>query len=216
MNEAAASPEYFQIRKTAEEYRARGYDVAVAPGLDFLPGYRPDLVVRKGDESRVIEVKTRASLAASPRLKELVQIVDSKPGWSFELILVAEPEKLDSPEGAQPFERDAILHQFEETERILASGFIAPAFLHAWSACEAAIRMLIAEEGVSSSAITSTGYVFNQAVFLGIISQDDYRTLTEFQRYRNAIVHGYSHDELGRESVAALLEIGRGMTLAAA
>ena len=91
--------EYLLTQKTAEEYRSRGYEVLVEASLDFLPGFTADLLVRKGDEVKVIEVKSRPSLAADPKISELARIIESKPGWTFELLLVSEPEKLDSPEG---------------------------------------------------------------------------------------------------------------------
>ena len=89
--------EYLLTPKTAEEYRSRGYEVLLEASLDFLPGFRADLLVRKGDEVKVIEVKSRPSLAADPKISELARIIESKPGWTFELLLVSEPEKLDSP-----------------------------------------------------------------------------------------------------------------------
>ena len=79
---------------TAEEYRNKGYEVSRETQLDFLPGFRTDLVVRKGDEVKVIEVKSRASLAANREIRELARVIHSKPGW-IELE-VGEPEKLDS------------------------------------------------------------------------------------------------------------------------
>ena len=89
--------EYMLTRKTAEDYRNRGYEVLMDVPLDLLPGFSADLLVRKGDEVRVIEVKSRPSLAADPRVREVAQLIDSKPGWCFDLLLVGEPEKLDSP-----------------------------------------------------------------------------------------------------------------------
>ena len=100
----ATDTEYLLTRKTAEEYRNKGYEVLFEAPLDLLPGFRADLLARKGDEVRVIVVKSRSSLAADPRIGELARLIDSKPGWSFELVLVSEPEKLDSPEGARSFE----------------------------------------------------------------------------------------------------------------
>jgi hypothetical protein len=43
-----------RARALAEEYRSKGYEVIDVPSpeqlLDFLAGYRPDLLIRKGDE----------------------------------------------------------------------------------------------------------------------------------------------------------------------
>ena len=67
--------EYLLTKKTAEEYRSRGYEVLAEASLDFLPGFTADLLVRKGDEVKVIEVKSRPSLAADPKVSELARII---------------------------------------------------------------------------------------------------------------------------------------------
>ncbi len=207
----ATSAEYLLARRTAEEYRSKGYEVSVEAPLDFMPGFHADLIVRKDNEVKVIEVKSRSSLAASPEIIELARTIDSKPGWTFELLLVAEPEKLDSPEGARLFERENILRRIEEAEKALGSGLSEAALLLAWSACEAAIRVLIAAQGVSSTGITTAGYVLDQAIFQGVISRDEYHNLTSIQEYRNAIVHGFSHNDFSDELVSDLIEAVRRM-----
>ena len=198
--------EYLLIRKTAEEYRSNGYEVQLAAVLDFLPNFQADLLVRKGDEVKVIEVKSRSSLAADPRISELAQLIDSKPGWSFELILVGEPEKVDSPVGARAFEGEGILQRIEQAERSLGAGMPEAAFLLAWSACEAAVRELIAAEGVSDTRITSPRFVLDQAVFRGVISREKYDNLVGMLKYRNAIVHGFDPGDFSVELIPGLIE----------
>ena len=209
--EKATDSEYFIARKTAEEYRSRGYEVLQETPLDFLPGFRADLLVRKGSETSVIEIKRRSSLAADPRIRELAQILDSKPGWSFELILVGEPEMLDSPEEAHSFDREGILRRLRDAERTLESGIPEAAFILAWSALEAAIRELIAEQGISSAGITTSTFVLDQAVSLGIVSREEYDHLTRMRRYRNAVVHGFAVADLGDELAAELIRTVRHM-----
>ena len=72
--------EHLLALKTAQEYRSKGYDVSTEVPLDFFPNFQADLVVRKGDESKVIEVMSRSSLAADRRISELANIIESKPG----------------------------------------------------------------------------------------------------------------------------------------
>ena len=79
-------PEYLLTQKTAEEYRSQGYEVEQGAPLEFLPGFRADLLVQKDDEIKVIAVKARQSLAADPKIAELARLLESKPGWSFELL----------------------------------------------------------------------------------------------------------------------------------
>ena len=205
--------EYLLTQKTAEEYRSNGYDVQLEASLDFFPNFRADLLVRKGDEVRVVEVKSRPSLAADPRISELAQLIQSRPGWTFELVLVGEPEKVDSPVGARAFEGEGIVRRLEQAERSLGAGMPEAAFLLAWSACEAATRELIAAEGVSDRRITSPRFVLDQAVFLGVISREEYDNLAGMLKYRNAIVHGFSADDLSDDLVAELIGITRRITI---
>ena len=202
---------YLRTREVAEEYRSKGYEVSVGPALDFLDGFQADLVVRKGGESKVVEVKTRAALAADRRIRELVDAIDSRPGWSFELVLVGEPENLYAPTGAVPFERDNIIERIKQAEKAFDSGLWEAAFMLAWSACEAATRMLLINEGVSKEGITSASYVVDQARYLGLLSRDDYLQLSDMQGYRNAIIHGFSHDEIGEQQVAGLFKTARNL-----
>ena len=201
----ATDSEYLLTRKTAEEYRSKGYEVLLEAPLDFMPGFTADLLVRKGDETRVIEVKARPSLAADPKISELARLIESKPGWIFELVLVSEPEKLDSPEGARSFEAGKIQQRIEEAERSLQAKLPEAAFLLAWSASEAVIRELLTAQGVSSASITSPGYVLDQGIYHGVISRDDYDALTRLRKYRNAIVHGFGMDDFNDDLVTALI-----------
>ncbi len=213
MTEEPTHAEYLLVRKTAEEYRRQGYAVALESQLDFFPGFRADLVVRKNGEKKVIEVKSRSSVAANPKIGELARIIDSKPGWSFEWLLVAEPEKLESHDDARAFDRDSILRRIEEAKKALASGLPEAAFILAWSACEAVVRALIAAEGIEEPGITVARHVLGQAVSLGAIDRDEYRNLIQLQKYRNAIVHGFSHEDFDMELVSDLIETARRMML---
>ena len=212
----ATNAEYLLTRKRAEEYRSRGYEVSLEAPLDFLPGFQADLIARKGGETKVVEVKTRSSLASMPQITELARIVDSKPGWSFELVLVGEPEKVDSPEGTSAISGGMILERIEAAEQALGSGLSEAAFLLAWSACEAATRELIAAEGTADSGIPTSIHVLDQAVYEGVISRGEYKTLTGFQKYRNAIVHGFNVDDFNDELVANLINVVRRMAPAVA
>ncbi len=199
------------IVETAKEYRDKGYDVSTEVPLDFLPGFCADLVVRKGGEAKVIEVKARSSVEADRRITELAEIIESKPGWTFQLIMVGEPENRDAPIGALALESEGMLQRIERAEKVLDSGPPEAAFILAWSACEAALRALVADEGISNPDITSTTYIINQARYLGLVSKDDYLNLTDLQKYRNAIVHGFTHDDLSVEMISELIQTARRM-----
>lgn len=79
------------IQELAREYQDKGYEVAVEPEAKQLPAaladFRPDLLVRRGEDVIVVEVKGRGSLG-DPKLQELAKTVREQPGWRFELVLL--------------------------------------------------------------------------------------------------------------------------------
>jgi hypothetical protein len=192
--EATTSRERQRARAIAEEYRSRGYEVIEQPSPEQLPEflscYRPDLLVRRGDEATIVVVKSRSSLAKEPQIAELARLLSTKPHWNFELVVVGEGEQFSTPEGARPFERNDILRGIETAERLVASGFSEVALLSAWSALEATVRLLTEEEGIVLGRLSPL-YILKQAVMNGVISRDDYNFLTKVMKYRNALVHGF-------------------------
>ena len=197
------------IEKKAVEYRSRGFKVEKNGSLKFLPNYRADLIVRKDGVAKVIEVKSRTSLTQSPSRRKLAEVLNNKPGWSYELLLVGEPEKLESFDGAQSFTEDEIRQRMDEAETVLEGGSGEAAFLLAWSACEAATRRWVEAEGIAIKRVTKARYVLDTAVFHGIISRNDNRYLTDMMKYRNAIVHGFDVKGFSDEKVTELLSFVR-------
>ena len=202
----ATNAEILLTEKTEEEYRNKGYTVLREAPLDFMPDFVADLVARKDDEAIVIEVSTQAGLALNSRISELVETLRTKPGWSFELLLVGEPEKLDPPPTAQLLDDHEILRRLDQAVSALESGLAEAAFVTAWSALEATTRALIADELGTNSDTSMSSYVLDEAVFLGIISRSEYEDLRNMMKYRNAIVHGFSPSDFGGHVVTELIE----------
>lgn len=198
--DATVSLERRRARVLAEEYRRRGYEVIEAPSReqlpDFLASYQPDLLIRKGQESIVVAVKSRTALTKDPHIRELARLLRTKPNWNFELVVAGEEEQWRVPEGARPFAREDILSNVEAAEHLLEAGFSEAALLLAWSAVEAAVRLLTEEEHIVLDCHTPI-YILKQAVMHGVISRDEYRVLTKIMEYRNALIHGFqpSHFE---------------------
>ncbi len=188
----------------AAEYRGKGCEILRDVPLEFLPGYRADMVVKNGYETKVVEVKTRPSLAANPGLRELERIVNSRPGWKFELKLVGEPERLAATENAQSLDEAGILDRLAQAEAALDAGMTEAAFLLAWTAAEAAVRMMVKAEGVAVERATDPAYVLGMAVAHGAIDRDNYRHLLKTMQYRNAIAHGFDVSDFTGELVAEL------------
>ena len=205
-------PEFVErhvAHKTAQKLRSEGRDVSTQVQLDFFPGFRADLVVREGGKTKVIEVKSWSSLAADRRISELAYIINSKPGWTFELIFIGEPQSRDAPNADTPPEREKILKRIEQARKALDSGLPEAALLLALSACEAALRVSMADEEHSSS---NTSYALNQALNRRVISWDEYLNLADLRKHGNAIAHGFTHDTLSVEMIAELIASARNLT----
>jgi hypothetical protein len=192
--EATTSQERQRAGAIAAEYRSRGYEVIEQPSPEqlpeFLEGYHPAMLVQKGEEAIIVEVKSRSSLTKDPRIRELARLVQAEPQWNFELVVVGEEVQSSVPEGARPFERDDILRNIEVAERLVASGFSEAALLLAWSMLEATVRLLTEEEGIVLERLSPL-YILKQAVINGVISRNEYNLLTNIMKYRNALVHGF-------------------------
>jgi REase_AHJR-like len=208
--ETVTSPERQRARALAEEYRRQGYEVIKEPSPaqlpDFLSGYYPDILVRRGDEAIVVAVKSRSSLAKDVQMRDLARLLQTKPDWSFELVVVGEGERMSAPEGARPFGRDDIIRGIEIAEDLLQSGFSEAALLLAWSTAEATVRLLSEGKGIVLDQLTPP-YILKQAVMNGVIDRDDYNFLMNVINYRNALVHGFKTVDFDPALVTKLINV---------
>ena len=209
MTETHITNERERIQALAEEYRSQGYEVAIEPDPSrlphFLSGYRPDLIVTRGGEGTVIEVKSRRSLSAEARARQLARLVEEQPDWRFELVIVNDrPE--GPPVGSIAFDTARAHRALEEGRSLLADGYVGPAMLSSWAALEAALRLLLSAEGIEPRRLTPA-HLLKQAVEEGLISRGDYQQLRDLMAGRNAIAHGYEYASVGSEAVSTLLEL---------
>ena len=191
------------IQHVAEDYRSRGYEVIIEPHQlpDFLSGYRPDMMVSRGGETTVIEVKSRPSRSDGVQTRKLAELLAGKPGWNFELIVVSDDST--APFGTRTFDYDDVRRSVKEVRELVASGFTGPALLTGWAALEAALRLLLDAEGVTLRSAPSS--VVKQGVEEGLISRDEYQTLSDVMARRNALAHGFQGKEVKPEDVSVLL-----------
>jgi uncharacterized protein YutE (UPF0331/DUF86 family) len=199
MTEQISKREQQRTLQLAREYRSKGYEVTISPTSeqlpDFLSGYHPTLLVKKGNKAVIVEVKTRTSLSKNSQVKDLARLLHDRPGWRFDLALVSEEERIDTPEDVIPLEREAIVQRLQDSERLLDAGAVEAAILIAWATSEAAVRLLVTEEGITLDRPLSE-VVIKQAVMNGVISREDYEFLEQAMKYRNALAHGYKVSNL--------------------
>jgi uncharacterized protein YutE (UPF0331/DUF86 family) len=168
-----------------------------------LANHQPDLIARRGNETVVVEVKSRKSLADEAQVRELARLLQGKEHWSFDLVIVPEEKPL-APEEAQPFTREDVLRAMEEAERLLDLGFSEATMLRAWATAEAALRITAEEQGVELDHYAPS-YMLKRMVSDGVISREEYAFLMRAMEYRNALVHGFSTPSFDTNLVRELI-----------
>lgn len=206
-----ANIEREQLLKLAEEYRHQGYEVSFHPSPEdlpnFLSSYRPDMIVRRGEEAVVIEVKTRSSLSAASTeyLRNLAQVVEQHPGWRFELVVTNPGDTTYSQEAEESFQAHEIKSRLQ-VARQLSEQHPESAILYSWSLVEATLRLVAEKEGLSLKRFDPL-YLVKQLTTEGVISRSEYQLLMNALSLRNAIAHGFKTTQITQNFVYELIEI---------
>lgn len=206
-----ANLERERLLQLAEEYRDKGYEISFHPNPedlpDFLRNYRPDMIVRRGDEAVIIEVKSRRSLNSSSRqyLQNLAQSVEQHPGWRFELVMTNPEDAVYSPKAESSLQQPEIETRLQ-VARQLATQHPESAILYSWSLVEATLRLVAEHEGMSLQRLDPL-YLVKQLVTEGVISRSEYQLLMDALSLRNAIAHGFKATQITQESVYQLIDV---------
>jgi uncharacterized protein YutE (UPF0331/DUF86 family) len=196
----------------AQEYRARGYEVSLAPRLenlpDFLKEYRPDIIATRGDESVVIEIKSRAALKSSSHqyLRNLAQLIENHPGWRFELVITNSVDDTYSRQAEESLQHNEIESRLQIARQITTQ-HVEAAFLYSWSLVEATLRLVVDREKLNSHRFSPI-YLVKELVIEGVISKSEYQLLMNAISLRNAIIHGFkTTQQITEDSVYELIAI---------
>lgn len=200
-----------QLLKIAKKYQDQGYKVSLHPNSedlpDFLRPYLPDMIVRRGDEAVVIEVKSRSSLDSSSTqyLQGLAKAIEGNPSWRFELVMT-NPEEVDYPLKAEAsFQEQEIKSRLQIARRLVAE-HPESAILYSWSLVEATLRLVAEEEEISLQRFQPL-YLVKKLATEGVIAKSEYQLLMNAISFRNAIVHGFKTTQVTQESVYELIDL---------
>jgi hypothetical protein len=185
------------IAKVADEYRRRGYDVAVKPSgadlPDFLGDFKPDLIARNGTESVVVEVKVGTRTSVAERLWDVAEKVNRQPGWRFSLVFV-NPDQPDEISEAQPASEAVLQERTRIAETLLRSGQREAAFLLLWSALEGILRRLGERAQLPLTSLPSSTLI-RELYSAGEIEREQFELLLHLLPIRNQLVHGLAYQE---------------------
>ena len=208
MNKLHEAMEEEQLRLIAQEYEQQGYRVVVRPAQrdrpEFLRDFETDLIACCDQENVVVEVRSRSDVAMSPSLVHLASVVNSMPGWRLDFSMVGYADSATSDDSAVQLRPAEIRGRLVSVGQILDIGQEEAAVVLAWSAAEATLRLLAAQNGVDPEH-EQPAFLVQQLFSLGVLSRGDYDSFRDALRYRNLIVHGYRSPEPSRELVEALV-----------
>jgi hypothetical protein len=185
------------IAKVAEDYRRRGYEVAVeprGPGLpEFLEDFQPDLIARGARETVVIEVKVGTRTSVAERLRDVAERVNRQPGWRFSLVFVS-PDQPDQVSEAQPAPLSLLEERARNAEILRQVGQKEAAFLLLWSALEGILRLL-GDRAQLPLASLPPSTLIRELYSAGEINREQFDSLMRLLPARNQLVHGFGSQE---------------------
>ncbi|SRR6266498_103313 len=195
-----------RLREIAREYRQRGYDVIIEPRADQLPGFlapfRIDMLARSAEETVIVEVRTQESLSDAPELDAVAQALQDQPSWRFELV-VTNPKDRSSLQlkDATSLNYLDIRYRLHEARQLSDQEHGEAALLLAWSATEALLRAIAAEEDIS--VVQNNPSQLTKSLFTyGVLDKEQFEILQLGLQARNTVVHGYKE----HRSLASTLE----------
>lgn len=127
-------------------------------------------------------------------------MVRAQRGWRFELVLL-KPDV--GPPGARAWNAEDIEDSLGQIEAILGAGYPEAALLLAWSAAEAALRLLAEKEHLDLER-EDAAYLLRLLVTRAVITREQYERLWEALELRNAVAHGVKPLHLDTTEIAAL------------
>ncbi len=178
-----------QLREIADQYSTEGYNVLTQPLKDELPPFlrhfHPDLIAVRPDQSVIVEVKAPGKVRRTDYWRELADAVKSHQEWK--LVIADSTAQEAAVDSMSPSEVEDRLNQ---STRLAEAGEAQASFLMAWSAAEAAMR-LIAEQYNVKVFDLSPRSLMSRLVSEGLMDRQDYDVLTARIQQRDAVAHGF-------------------------
>lgn len=175
--------------RLAKEFLDEGYQ-ALDPALvqqDLPIGYVPDLVLKRGDEILVIEVKSQDEHRSLEQVRLLKGAIESKSNWKFKLYVVPRSGTAEKPEdNLQDIE--TLISRAKQLNR---RGEFEAAAVVLWMAMEVALRALLTNRQSRPNLGISGMSMARSLSGFGEITEEELKLIEDAWRTRNLAVHGF-------------------------
>jgi hypothetical protein len=184
-----ARPEQEFTRQLAEEFRGEGFQPLDPTQLrkELPPGYIPDLLLQRGDEFIVIEIKSEEEHRSIEQLRLIKQTIESRPKWQFKLYVLPRPKDADN---LQDNLQD-VGKLISRAKQFNRSGEFEAASVILWMAIEIALRTLLTHYQSRPNLGVSGMSMARGLLSLGELSESDLQLIEQAWRTRNLGVHGF-------------------------
>ena len=193
-----------KIHELTRSYTEQGFAVKAEPETrDFpfdLGGYVPDLLVEKGDQHLLVEVKRAGIPLSADRLQALAATIRQHAGWHFLLVTADDVAAGLLPDsGGELVSGQALTERAHRAEHLLSLGETDAAFLMLWSALEALLRQHATQVALPIERLPTAAlldYLYSQ----GELTFEQFEQAQAALQVRNRLVHGYEATETSRET----------------
>lgn len=198
------------VETQAAQYQKQGYSVIAEPSPEatpeFLRPYEPDIIVTKGDERWVVEVKTPGHRRRAGFWGALAKKV-AEAGWRFRIVVAdageGEVRSYAMPEAAE------IEAGLASPAKLVADGQEGAALLLSWSLFEAAARRRLLRDDQDPGRPETPLGLAKTLVYLGHVDEGELEKLREIAGLRNQVAHGLFKAKVPAESIEMLTALTR-------
>jgi hypothetical protein len=201
-----------ELEQIAKQYRDEGFAVVIRPNADQLPafadGFGVDLLAIRGPEKVLVQVKkNRAELEEDPDLPRQAEVVNSQPGWRYDLVLL-EPDNPDRRvlRGAAEPTDEQLHRMLERAEESRKVGVREAAILLLWGPLEAAMRRHTGRDGGGRPEIQPRA-LLNQLYSSGKLTREEFDRLGLAWKIRTEIIHGYVAPPVDEAVIETMIDV---------
>ncbi len=195
------------LDSVATRYREQGYETLVRPAKDvrpkFLENFEPDLIVRREQESIVVEIKDFGPKGHRTQLSALATEIARHPGWRLDVVVLKDAGSRLSATV------DELQSRLEEGVRLTEEGHAIAGGLLIWSATEGAGRLAAAKLGVDTSPVGPASSLFRRLISEDYLDDYDLDIIDRVNHYRNSLSHGFSSVEDVGEIFKSIVPIAK-------
>lgn len=184
----SAENERETLQRLSRRYESEGYEVflqkeAQALLPEELRSFVPDLVVKKGSELTIVEIKQRGS--RNNALASIADRIREYPNLQLDVVIVGGP--INSAIETLPKD---IVESLDAASELFESKNAQSAFLLLWSAFEAAAMAALSAIEPRVGRPQSPEALVKSLVFEGLLDDDQHERLMEISKVRNLVAHG--------------------------